>query len=155
MKYTFILFFSLVSLSTFADEKSLRAFDSLEAFEEHLQNKKQDCLDSSGGGSRAVSCFSAYFSAWDDELNYYYNLLRLELEEEEKEKLRQAQLSWIENRDAAREFNSGLLDRFYADQQGTMFIAIRSGHASLLMSPLTKNRALLIKQWYEDLLRYK
>ena len=155
MKYTLILFLYLVSLSAFADEMNLRDFDSLEAYEEYLQNNQQNCLDNSGGGSRATSCFSAYFSAWDDELNYYYNLLRLELDEGEREKLRQAQLSWIENRDTAREFNSALLDRYYANRQGTMFIAIRSGHASRLMSPITRNRTLLIKQWYEDVLKYK
>ena len=150
---TGILF--LFASSTYANEMTLVDFVGVEEFEEYLQEIRQQCLDNSGGGSRAVSCFADYYYAWDYELNYYYDLLRSVLDDEEREKLRVAQLLWIENRDSTQAFNSSLSDLYYADKEGTMFVAIRSSHASRLMVPITKNRAILIKQWYEDVAKYQ
>ena len=152
MKLAYLIILSLLSFNLFAgdDNLSLRSFSTAQLFEESILAKQQKCLDESGGGSKAVACFAAYYQEWDEELNYYYGRLRYKLNSDEKEKLKAAQLAWIKSRDEARAFNSALMDRFYADKQGTIYIAIRSGHVSTLMTPITKQRALLMKQWFED-----
>ncbi|NVK36554.1 MAG: DUF1311 domain-containing protein [Gammaproteobacteria bacterium] len=157
MKLAVLALLSSFSLSSFSSEltQHLRDFDSEELFENHLQKIKTECLGKSMGGSRAVSCFSAYSEAWDKELNYYYNLLKSELTEENQDLLKSAQLSWIKNRDSAIDFNSALLDAKYEDKQGTMYVAMRSGDASRAISPIIRNRALLIKQWYVSVVSAK
>lgn len=45
---------------------------------------------------------SRYFQEWDEELNYYYGLLRSKLSKEENAKLKTAQLAWINSRGEAR-----------------------------------------------------
>lgn len=157
MRYLVLLFYSSLSLSVFSQEpvKYLRDFSSINLFDEYLEKNKADCLDKSLGGTRAVSCFSAYYQAWDTELNYYYNLLRTELNKDEKQKLKLAQLAWIKSRDATIEFNSVVLDRNYADKEETMFVAMRSGDVSKTLVPIIKKRALLLKKWHEVLVSIK
>lgn len=153
MKLVFFITLSFLSFNAFAgdDNLRLRSFDNVTLFEESIQERQQDCLDQSGGGSRAIACFAAYYQEWDEELNYYYGRLRTKLNDEDKGKLKTAQLAWIKSRDETRVFNSALLDKIYADKEGTLYVAVRSGHASTLMAPMTKQRALLMKQWYEDI----
>ncbi|MGB1311479.1 MAG: lysozyme inhibitor LprI family protein [Leucothrix sp.] len=153
MKLVYCLIFSLLFTSALAgdDNLRLRSFETVALFEESIKQKQQDCLDESGGGSRAISCFISYFKEWDEELNYYYGKLKSQLNSEEKSKLKAAQLAWIKNRDEARALNSALMNKIYAKKAGNMFLAIRAGHVSDLMTPITKQRALLLKQWHEDL----
>ena len=154
MKLVIFTILSLYSINVFAgdDNLRLRSFSTTNLFEESIQAKKQKCLDESGGGRRSVACFNAYYQEWDEELNYYYGRLRSKLNSDEKEKLKTAQLAWIKSRDETRTFNSALMDRFYAEKKGTIYVAIRSGHVSALIAPITKQRAILMKQWYEDVL---
>lgn len=157
MRLAVLVLLSCFSLSSFSDEKNeyLRHFQSEELFENYLQKIKSECLGKSMGGSRAVPCFSAYSEAWDKELNYYYNLLRSELIEEDKVLLKSTQLTWIKNRDTAIDFNSLLLDKKYEEKRGTMYVAMRAGDASRAISPIIRNRALLVKQWYEGVVSAK
>jgi len=138
-----------------ADTKRLNDFQTVSDFEEYLALKKQDCIDKSFGGSRAIACFTSYSEAWDYELNFYYKLLRKSLNNEEKESLKKAQLSWITNRDTTIHFNSKLLDKEFKDKNGTMYVAIRAGKASSTIVPIIKNRALLLKEWSETVAKGK
>ena len=133
------------------DNLSLRSFPKVSFFEESIIAQRQLCLDEAGGGARSVACFSRYYKEWDEELNYYYGRLRSTLNSEEKGKLKTAQLAWIKSRDEARIFNSTLMNRIYAGKEGGLYQAVRAGHVSDLIAPITKQRALLMKQWYEDL----
>jgi uncharacterized protein YecT (DUF1311 family) len=153
MKLLHLVFLSLLSANTFAgdDNLQLRSFSNPTLFDQAIIAKQQVCLDESGGGSKAVACFTTYYQEWDEELNYYYGRLRSILNADEKEKLKTAQLAWIKSRDEARVLNSAVMDKLYADKEGTMYVAIRSGHVSELMTPITKQRALLLKQWYDDI----
>ena len=159
MKYLFFVILGLCVFNANAENvaqnepKRLNSFHSLNELEEYLNNKKTECLDKSFGGSRAVACFVSYSEAWDYELNYYYKLLRSELNIEEKDILKKAQLSWIDHRETTIDFNSKLLDRKYADKRGTMYIAMRAGDVSTAIAPLIKSRALLIKEWYESIVK--
>ena len=153
MKQICFVIFLLLSANLFAgdDNLSLRSFEKVTSFEESIKAQRQLCLDESGGGSGAVACFVRYYQEWDEELNYYYGRLRSTLNSPEKAKLKVAQLAWIKSRDEARVFNSALMDKIYAGKEGEIYVAIRAGHVSDLMVPVTKQRALLIKQWYEDI----
>ena len=153
MKLIYFLILSLLFSSALAgdDNLRLRSFETTALFEESIKQKQQDCLDESGGGTKAISCFISYFKKWDEELNYYYGQLKSQLSSEDKSKLKAAQRAWIKNRDEARSFNSALMNKIYSEKEGTMFLAIRAGHVSDLITPITKQRALLLKQWHEDL----
>lgn len=153
MKRIYFVIILLFSVDLFAgdDNLSLRSFENATLFEASIIAQRQLCLDDSGGGSGAVACFVRYYQEWDEELNYYYGRLRSTLNAAEKETLKTAQLAWIKSRDEVRVFNSALMDKIYADKEGEIYVAIRAGHVSDLMVPVTKQRALLMKQWYEDI----
>ena len=111
----FLLIFSMSVLSH--DEKRrLKQFKNIDAFEQHLQQRKRDCLDKSLGGSQSVACFKRYSDAWETELNYYYNLLKNTLDVDARYILEKSQLSWRDNKAETIFFNSSLLDKKYKDK---------------------------------------
>ena len=160
MKYYIALLLLLISSSSFAENttqserKKLESFPSIQAFENYLEESRSECLDKSYGGSRAIACFKDS-KIWDEELNYYYKLLRSKLNTREKEILKKAQLEWIKHRDSTIEFNSKVLDREYAGKRGTMYSAFRADEASATITPIIKERTLLLKNWYERISKTK
>ena len=124
----------------------LEDFGSVAAFEDYIKNYEQLCIDHTYINSKTVRCFLSY-ELWDRELNKYYKKLREELPEEGKKFLLHSQRAWIKNRDLAVNFNSFLLDHHYEGVEGTMFIALRAGDADSDISPLIKQRTLLLKRW--------
>ena len=128
----------------------LRDFPNVEQFEEYLNLKLTSCLDQSYGGTKALRCYSSYNKAWDNELNYYYKLLRAELNTKDRKTLKSAQLSWIKYRDSTMRFNSSVLSKKYEGQQGTMYMAMSAGDAADVLSPIIKARVLRLKAWYEE-----
>ncbi len=131
-----------------ADFKTLESFKSVNEFEAYYNEYIQDCLDNTGGGTGGIPCFIGY-DMWDRELNIYYNRLVKILGEKEKELLKEAQLAWIKERDNSIAFNSRLLDNKYEKESGTMYALIRAGDADDMITPIVKQRALLLKKWLE------
>jgi len=127
--------------------KTLESFKSIEAFESAHEKYTQECLDNSGGGSGAAECFIGY-EMWDRELNIYYNKLMSKLGTKEKTLLKESQQAWIKDRDKSIDFNSQLLDNEYTEP-GTMYEAMRAGDVDRIMTPVNKQRALLLKTWFE------
>jgi uncharacterized protein YecT (DUF1311 family) len=127
--------------------QTLESFKSIDAFESSYKKYTQHCLDNTGGGSGAVPCFIGY-EMWDRELNIYYNKLMKILGENEKNLLKESQLAWIKERDKSIDFNSRLLDNKYTEP-GTMYIAMRAGDVNRIMTPIVKQRALILKNWFE------
>lgn len=159
IKLTITLTLTLLSLNLSAQDfqekptdsfRMLDEFDSVKAFEDYIEDYVQECLDNSLGGSNSVRCFISS-QLWDKELNKYYQLLRGELSEENKVVLKDAQLSWIDTKDKTIRMNSNILNLKY-NKPGTMFIAIRASEASQSISPIVKQRALLLRSWYHSLL---
>ncbi|MCL1143238.1 lysozyme inhibitor LprI family protein [Shewanella gaetbuli] len=147
----------VVPFTTYAqsfEEKSidefltLKDFSSVGEFEEYIGDYVQNCLDHSYGGSLAVRCFINY-EIWDRELNFYYQLLYRNLSDDGKSTLKNSQISWLKTRDNSIAFNRLLLNGRYEDKIGTMYIAMRAGDASEAISPIIKQRALLLKSWLE------
>jgi uncharacterized protein YecT (DUF1311 family) len=131
------------------DFKKLEYFKSVEQFEANYKKYVQHCLDNTGGGTGGISCFAGY-DLWDRELNIYYNKLMNVLGEKEKNLLKESQLAWIKEKEKTIEFNSALLDKKYTEI-GTMYALMRAGDADEIITPIVKNRALLLKKWLEDL----
>jgi uncharacterized protein YecT (DUF1311 family) len=127
--------------------QTLESFKSIDAFESIYKKYTQHCLDNTGGGSGAASCFIGY-EMWDRELNIYYTKLMKILGENEKNLLKESQLAWIKERDKSIDFNSRLLDNKYTES-GTMYIAMRAGDVNRIMTPVVKQRALILKSWFE------
>ena len=71
------------------------------------------------------------------------------LQEKERKLLQESQRTWIQERDQSTEFNSRLLDIKYEGEIGTMYSLMRADDVDRLMTPVVKQRTLLLKAWYE------
>ena len=82
----------------------------------------QNCLDSSENYTTKgmTDCVIRATEKWDKELNKNYNELLPLLTSEQEEKLKSAQLNWIEYRNKEIEFSN----QIYSDIQGTMWIPV-------------------------------
>jgi len=130
------------------DFKTLEHFKSVEAFEASWADYEQDCLDNTGGGTGGIPCEEIAYDMWDRELNIYYDRLAKALGPKEKSLLKESQRQWIVVRDGTINLNSALLDRRY-DTSGTMYQLMRSGDASRIITPMVKQRALMLKAMWE------
>ena len=130
------------------DFKTLESFKSIDEFESSYNKYIEECLDNTGGGTSGIECLIGY-ELWDRELNIYYNKLMKVLGEKERELLKESQLAWIKERDNSIAFNSRLLDNKYRNETGTMYSLMRAGDADEMMIPIVKQRALLLKKWFE------
>lgn len=130
------------------DFKKLESFKSVEQFESNYKNYIQHCLDNTGGGTGGIPCFVGY-ELWDRELNIYYNKLMSILGEKGRNLLKESQRAWIKEKEKTIEFNSVLLDKKYTGM-GTMYELMRASDVEETITPIVKNRALLLKKWSED-----
>lgn len=129
------------------DFKTLESYKSVDEFESCYKKYTQHCLDNTDGGSGGAHCFIGY-EMWDRELNIYYTKLMKILSAKEKNLLKESQLAWVKERDKSIEFNSRLLDSKYKEP-GTMYILMRAGNAEEMMTPIVKQRALILKKWFD------
>lgn len=143
--FTFAIDYEYKKIDSF---KKLESFKSVEEFELYYNKYIQDCLDHTGGGTGGIPCFKSY-EIWDRELNIYYEKLINILGKKEKQMLKASQLAWIKERDKSIEFNSKLLDIEYKNEMGTMYALMRAGDADRLITPIVKQRALQLKNWFE------
>lgn len=114
--------------------------------DEHIIDKHfRACLDSTENETTIGMIDCAYRAGieWDKELNKNYNLLIAILSPDEKEKLKNAQRSWILYRDKEMEFATTV----YINLQGTMWrIEIANRRTEL-----TRQRALELKIYYDNM----
>jgi len=125
----------------------LSSFESVEAFEANYEKYVQDCLDNTYGGTRGVPCFIGY-KMWDRELNIYYKKLYSRLDINAKKVLKKSQKVWLKELDMSIKFHSLLLDRQYTEQ-GTMHLLMRADDTDSMITPIVKQRTLILKKWYE------
>ncbi len=129
------------------DFKPLESYKSIDEFESSYKKYTQHCLNNTYGGSAAASCFIGY-EMWDRELNIYYAKLMKILGVKERNLLKESQLAWIKEREKSIDFNSRLLNNKYKEP-GTMYIAMRAGDVDEMITPIVKQRALILKRWFE------
>ena len=139
-----VLLASQFAYKSAKDFKTLEHFKSVEAFEASFAEYEQDCLDNTGGGTGGIPCEELKYELWDREMNLYYGRLLAKLGPKEKTLLKESQRQWVVVRDNAIALNSALLDRRY-DTQGTMYQLMRSGDAARILTPMVKQRALMLK----------
>lgn len=143
-----------VSFAFDYDYKKIDDFETLEScktvaeFELIYGKYVQDCLDNTGGGTGGIQCLIGFY-LWDREMNIYYNRLMKTLGKKEKDLLRESQRAWIRARQRTIAFNSALLDRKYAGEVGTAYMLMRAYDAEEVVTPIVKQRALLLKGWLE------
>lgn len=130
------------------DFKTLESFESIDKFESNYNKYIQECADNTGGGTGGIPCLIGY-ELWNRELNIYYNRLMKVLGKKERELLKKSQLAWIKERDDSIAFNSRLLDNEYEKESGTMFVLMRANDADHMITPIVKQKALLLKKWLE------
>lgn len=126
--------------------KKLSDFKTVEEFEKYYNDYTKECLDKGFGGAGSIPCFVAS-ELWDRELNIYYKKLYNKLEANEKILLKNSQKKWLETRDLTIELNSILLNK--NSGEGTMYLLMKAGDRDSIISPIIKQRALILKKWYE------
>ncbi|WBU42656.1 MULTISPECIES: lysozyme inhibitor LprI family protein [Marinobacter] len=126
----------------------LEDFETVEAFQEYIDEYVQSCIDSTSINTKTIPCFVSY-ELWDRELNKYYQQLQDQFTRDERALLLESQRLWIKDRDRTMELNSSLLDWRYEGVRGTMFNAMRAGDADESLAPMVRQRALLLKRWAE------
>ncbi|WP_373071608.1 lysozyme inhibitor LprI family protein [Sulfurimonas sp.] len=153
MSKVVLVFFLYLPLVSYANEfvpktldsfKQLHQFESVSKFETYVNTYVQTCIDNSFGGSLSVRCF-VQTKLWDKELNRYYKLLYQSLDKQGKSNLKVSQRLWLKTQDETIKLNSYLLDKQFNNKSGTMYVAMRVGEASDRISPIIKERALLLK----------
>jgi len=158
MKYYAIFILLLFSTHAYASSlgyeykplsefERLKSFSTIDEFEESYAGYVQDCLDKTGGGTLGIPCFVGS-QLWDRELNDYYKKLSSVLNIKGNRVLKESQRTWINERDKSIDLNSMILDRKFP-HEGTMFVLIRAGKAEEIITPIIKQRALLLRQWFE------
>jgi uncharacterized protein YecT (DUF1311 family) len=107
--------------------------------------KCEQCLKADANLTTAgmIKCEIIALKEWDTELNKYYKSLMTTLSPEAKEKLKAAQIKWLDYRDTEILFSH----KMYADLKGTMFLVISAGR----ITEITRQRALDLKAYYDTL----
>lgn len=129
--------------------KVLESFKTIEDFEKYYEKYTQECLDNTYGGTGGIPCFIGY-EIWDRELNIYYKKLYTKLDNHGKKLLKDSQLAWVKERDLSIKLNSFLLDKVYTEP-GTMFLLMRAGDADSMITPIIKQRTLVLKTWLQSI----
>ena len=137
MKHLTILFLTWIL--------AVNAYGQAEMAEHIIDKRLRECLDSTENQTTIgmTGCSIRAGEEWDKELNKNYNLLISKLSVDEKEKLKNAQRSWILYRDKELEFASTM----YIDLQGTMWRIVLADR----QTELTRQRALDLKAYYDNL----
>jgi len=130
------------------DFQVLDSFESVEAFEAHIEEYEQKCRDNWITSSLGYKCGVAS-GLWDRELNIAYKALMGILSPDAKEKLRSSQRSWISFRDETQLFNKVVLDLHYDDGQRMWAPIAGLAHLESLEN-MTKARTLQLRAWLKD-----
>ena len=130
------------------DLNKLEDFNTIEEFENYVNDYVQGCLDTGGGGTAAIQCLVAV-KLWDRELNIIYKKLYKSLDEIGMRKLKKSQKAWLLNRDLSVEFTADLLYKEYPIA-GTMYYLLSAAAADRLIAPIVKNRVMTLRKWFES-----
>jgi uncharacterized protein YecT (DUF1311 family) len=137
MRYllSIIILVAATNLYSQTNERITHPIDSL------LEN----CLQSDPSASTAsmLKCINTATAQWDDELNKNYKLLMSVLRPEEKDKLKNSQLNWLEFRDKEFEFS----DAAYNTLEGTMWLVVKANRKL----EFVKHRAIELRDYYVDI----
>lgn len=128
------IIFTFVGLIVFA-------FPVLANQQNPIDINEKACQDKAVSTYDMLQCSSQAYSAWDLEMNHYYDLLAKTLNHTQKSALLSAQKNWLNFRDS----NFALLDSTIGTKDGTIYPGVIVGEKK----DIVKQRALELKQYYE------
>jgi uncharacterized protein YecT (DUF1311 family) len=128
-----------------SDFKPLASFETVEQFEDNFGTYISDCIVNTGGGTGGINCMIA-IDMWSREVDFYYLQLLQQLPMSEQSKLKASQTAWEQMRDKTYDFNTALLSISYT-REGTLFSFLRAAENDTLITPMIKQRALMLKEW--------
>jgi len=131
------------------DLKTLSEFENTEKFESYWKGHQKECFDYLGTGRASKYCHIGS-EVWDRELNIYYKKLRSVLYGPELDNLKVSQLDWIKSRDKLIALIKPLTSEKYKDQGGTLYYAVTGSNNDRLITPIIKERALILKMLFEE-----
>jgi uncharacterized protein YecT (DUF1311 family) len=86
-----------------------------------IEQQLEKCIEKDSTTAGMTNCQEVAYENWDRELNKVYAELMKKLPSDAKDSLKNAQTAWLKFRDS--EFV--LIDKIYAQLQGTMYIPMR------------------------------
>jgi uncharacterized protein YecT (DUF1311 family) len=104
---------------------------------------EEECINNNSTTTGMNNCIEESCKQWDAELNKYYKLLMGILSKEEKQELKDSQVSWLKYRDLETKFRMNT----FLNNQGTMY----SNMAMSEKLSIVKQRALELKSLYDTL----
>jgi uncharacterized protein YecT (DUF1311 family) len=108
-----------------------------------IKLEKCHSIDSNQTTYGMMRCEAIAEEDWDKEMNKYYKLLMETLGTDEKKKLKEAQISWLNYRDKEKEFSGTM----HYNMEGTMWrVAAASRSCEII-----KQRALELQGYYDTL----
>jgi uncharacterized protein YecT (DUF1311 family) len=117
---------------------------SLHAQSQHpIKSALDSCYNTQLGATTVgqLTCESKAIAAWEEEMEYYYQLLLDTLPDWQGEQLKIAQQKWLEYRDAEYSWNN----QFYLSMQGSMYKVM----AAMRRRGIVQERALELAWYYE------
>ncbi len=116
---------------------------AIESAEDSIDRKASVCMDRDPSTAGMIECLQQAYDEWDAALNTTYADVRLRLNPEAQNALKEAQRRWISYRDA--EFLA--IDTIYGAMQGTMWqLAGLSRKVEFV-----KSRVLELRMYADDL----
>ncbi|MBN1637724.1 MAG: DUF1311 domain-containing protein [Ignavibacteriales bacterium] len=106
----------------------------------------EECVNENQTMSGSAYCYSEAQIKWDYELNRVYKELKVKLNSEQKEILKNAQLKWIAFRDVEFE----LLETVYSSLLGTIYLA----DLAFYKMEIVKKRVLELENYLYTLENY-
>jgi uncharacterized protein YecT (DUF1311 family) len=126
--------FLLFPLSIFAQNES------------PIDSELTACMDKDPSTHGVLHCIDNAYKKWDDELNNYYQKLMDLLDDNAKDKLKEAERKWIEYRDL--EFKN--IEGIYSKKEGTMYLPM----LAIDKMNVIKRRALQLRDYYQLITEY-
>ena len=140
---------SVFEVKSYEQFPFLRESASVSEFEQHIKDYESACLNEFAGSTSGLQCF-VVFSLWQREVDFYLSVLNSELTGESQHDLRINQGVWQQYLQNTREMNFQLMIQKYPNP-GTVFVYLRAKDAHQALTPIVRERALLLRQWHTDL----
>jgi uncharacterized protein YecT (DUF1311 family) len=98
-------------------------------------------MDKNPSTQGVLKCIDNAYEKWDDELNNYYQKLMDLLDDNARDKLKEAEKRWIEYRNL--EFKN--IESIYSKKEGTMYLPMQA----IDKMDVIKQRALQLRDYYQ------
>lgn len=130
---------AIVLSMTVLSYQPLLAKEATNADKHLIDITTESCLSTHVSTAEMLDCYTHAEKAWDDELNSIYKSLQSHLKPAGQQVLKQAQLTWIAQRD--KEFE--LINALHAQLDGTIWLPIMASKRAEVI----RERALMLQSY--------